>query len=130
MINIINSIFRFLNLIPLGTIFICLLRSYWIKRNTINGLRPTRTALTILIFALIFSNIYFFFFSVFRLSRASITNQYIVYAEKIVSLVAYWLMYWLFKSHKPDDMAIEDNRNIKIIKKDVKKIKGGEKYVE
>jgi predicted Na+-dependent transporter len=101
-ITTINAIFRALALIPLIYVFYGLLVSCWEKRNTINGLKKTRRSLLILIFALIFSNAYFFFFSILKLSRTDPANQLVVVADKIINLVAYWLLYWLFKSHKTD----------------------------
>jgi len=125
-INTVNAILRFIQLIPLVLVDIPLIQSYWQKKNQINGLRRTRVVLIILFSALIVSNIYFFIFSAFRLSRALPCNQIFVFCEKIISIIAYWLLYHLFRHariHRPNEMERENNTNIKIIKKDVRKIK-------
>ena len=92
-----NTFFRALQLIPLICVFLPILKSYWQRKNQINGLRKTRFTLIILLIALIFSNIYFLIFSLFKISRAIPQNQIFVIIDKIVNLFAYWLLFYLFK---------------------------------
>ena len=93
----ISLFLRGLQFIPLIAVFIPLLRSCWDKRNKINGLRPTRLVLLFLFTGLIASNTYFVIFSLFNFSRALPLNQVAVVFEKIVSLVSYSMLYFLFK---------------------------------
>jgi len=102
----INSILRALQLIPLVLVFTPIFRSYYERRNSINGLRQTRLVLVTLIFALIFSNFYFLVFSIFRISRAVPTNQIIVIVDKIINIGAYWLLYFLFCKAKDHDKKL------------------------
>ena len=93
---VLNPVLRIIQLIPLVLMLIPLINSYLIKRNRINGLRKVRVALIILITALIFSNIYFFSFSYFKISRSLSISQFIIFIEKIFNGVAYWLLFYLF----------------------------------
>ena len=98
-----NSILRIIQLIPLILMLIPLVNSYLIKRNKINGLRRVRVALIILISAMVFSNIYFFLFSYFKISRVLLISQFVVFIEKIFNILAYWLLLYLFshaRQHK------------------------------
>ena len=92
----INSVLRLIQLIPLLLVFFPILNSYWEKRNSINGLRKTRMVLLILIASLIVSNLYFFIFSTFEISRANPHAQFIIIIEKIINIISYWLLYFLF----------------------------------
>lgn len=93
----INVVFRSLQLIPLFLVICPIFMSYWTKRNTINGLRSVRVVLLVLVSGLIFSNIYFIIFSLFNISRALPSSAFFMIAEKVVNLIAYGMLYWLFK---------------------------------
>ena len=96
-ITTINSIFRTIQLIPLILVFYPIFRSYWQRKNQINGLRKTRLVLLFLISSLIISNTYFLVFSMLKISRAIPGNQIIVYGEKVINTVAFWLLFYLFR---------------------------------
>lgn len=101
----INLLFRGLQLIPLILVLLPIFKSYWQKRNHINGLRKIRVALIILISSIIFSNIYFMMFSYLSFPRNSTIGLIYLTADKLVSLSAYLVLYWLFKhssSHAKD----------------------------
>lgn len=93
----INILFRSLQLIPLTLVFIPLIKSCYARINKINGLRPTRLTLTFLVGGLIFSNLYFIIFSAFSISRTLPSSAIFLTIEKVVNLVAYFLLYFLFK---------------------------------
>ncbi len=91
-----NPYLRLLQLIPLFLIFCPLVKSYWTRKNKLNGLRRVRVALIMLVFALMFSTTYFFIFSLFGLSRLSPASQLTVFAEKVLNIMAYWLLFYMF----------------------------------
>lgn len=99
----INPLLRLIQIIPLTLILIPLVRSYWQRKNKINGLRKTRVSLIFLISTLIFSNIYFFLFSYFKISRVLWISQLVVFLEKFLNIIAYWLLFYMFshaRQHK------------------------------
>jgi len=93
----INLFFRTIQIIPLLLVLYPIIKSYWQKRNHINGLRRIRVALIILILSIIFSNIYFMLFSYFNFSRNTVSGLIYLTLDKIVSLSAYLMLYWLFR---------------------------------
>ena len=90
-------IIRILQFVPLVLVLLPLFRSYWIRRNILNGLRPTRIFLIILFSCLVLNNTYFVIFQILDLKRSVPSNQLFVLLDKIVSLVSYVALYWLFK---------------------------------
>lgn len=95
-IQLINIILRVFQLIPILFVFYSIFCSYWKRKNNINGLRKTRLVLLVLFGAIIISNFYFLIFSLFVISRANPFNQLFVVLEKIINLIAYWLLFYLF----------------------------------
>lgn len=91
------NMIRFLSFIPLSLVLYPLIRSYLEKKNTLNGLRPTRLALIMLFSGLFISNVYFFVFSLFNLSRSTTMSQYVTLFDKILTFIAYTTMYLLFR---------------------------------
>ena len=112
----ITIIFRFLQLIPLILVFCPIFNSYWVKRNTINGLRYTRLTLLFLIFALIFENLYFIYYGVESiLNKESVLtpDTTILIVDKIVNLLAYFLLYYLFThARKHNDGSNDKHQQI------------------
>jgi len=92
-----NTIFRIIQLIPLILVFCPIFQSFWIRRNKINGLRKIRIVLLFLVSSLIISNTYFLVFSYFKISRTIPVAQTIVTIEKIINVVTYWLLFYLFR---------------------------------
>lgn len=95
--SLITVSFRLLQLIPLVLVFIPIFCSYWQRRNKINGLRKIRVALLALLSSIIFSNVYFILFSYFDISRATTQGIVVLFLDKAINLIAYFLVYLFFK---------------------------------
>lgn len=112
----ITVIFRFLHLIPLVLVFIPLFKSFWDKRNSINGLRHTRITLIFLIFALILENIYFIYYGICSYLNGLSTispNTGVLIIDKTINLIAYALLYYLFThARKHNDGSNDKHQQI------------------
>lgn len=97
---VISIIFRTLSLIPVAFVFIPIFKSYWERKNKINGLRRTRVAILAVLFAIIFTNIYFIYenFKAIYLNLFHVSpNVFGLIIDKFINLVAFILMFYLFK---------------------------------
>lgn len=91
--------FRTLQIIPIILVMIPLFRSYWVKRNIINGLRKTRVALLAILFSILFENLYFIYYGIVALAMNKsniIPETFFLVVDKMVNLAAYFLLYYLF----------------------------------
>lgn len=97
--NLFNlGLIRLIGTIPLLLVFEGIARSYWHKRNTINGLRETRLVLLVLLFVLIFDNVLFSLFNIkFALFGGEHTNVPLTYLDRISVASAFFLLYYFFK---------------------------------
>lgn len=112
--SMITVSFRIAQLIPVILVLIPVVRSYWQRRNHINGLRKIRLALILMLSAIIFTNIYLIGTSILGLSRATPPGFWLLIIDKIVGLVSFWGMFLLFRhASKHDKEEKEDGVKIK-----------------
>ena len=95
--SLITVTFRLLQLIPLVLVFFPIFFFFLERRNKINGLRKIRVALLALLASIIFSNVYFILFSIFTVSRATTPGIVVLFLDKVINLIAYFLVYLFFK---------------------------------
>lgn len=103
----IAGVMRFISLIPLIITFISVFKTYINKLHKINGLRPYRIAMmSILISAIIDQILFIYFDTLTFLSNKSgiliVQPQYLIF-NSLVTLMAYYFLYFLFKHASKKD---------------------------
>jgi len=109
-------IFRTLQCIPLILIIIPIFKSYWEKRNTLNGLRKTRLVLLALFTSILIENFYFIYYAVKALlnnQNALVPDTLFLIVDKLIVLATYVILYYLFShARKHNDEQTEQNQQI------------------
>ncbi len=107
---LVSVIFRILQIVPLVLLIIPIFGSYWVRRNTINGLRRTRLTLSLLLFSIIFENVLFILLGIEAVRENGVIAPSIPFliVDRSLNLVAYWLLYYLFSHARHHDNPLNE----------------------
>jgi len=116
---ILAAVFRLLSLLPLGIIFLSVFKTFWDKLHSINGLRPYRLIIMIVLMAIILDQLVYLYFDV-KSVMMDIEGMIIVETPFLilnsgVMLIACLLLFYFFEHARAKEM------------KDVFTPKGGKK---
>ena len=98
---ILSAVFRLLSLIPIGIIFCSVFKTFWDRLHSINGLRPYRVIIMIILAAIALDQMIFSYFDIKTLcmdisGMLVIESPFLLFNSGVM-LTACSLLYFLFR---------------------------------